>query len=70
MSSETDGLLGIGKTEYEQVDLSKSLAWLKQRIEKFVVGGIYLVAGQPGIGKSTSQNVLGLARSGAEKSIG
>jgi DNA repair protein RadA/Sms len=68
MSSETDGLLGIGKTEYEQVDLSKSLAWLKQRIEKFVVGGIYLVAGQPGIGKSTLgiQIALDIGRRGQE----
>jgi len=53
MVDEATGLLGIGKTEYQQVELSEGLGWLKQRIEKFVVGGIYLVAGQPGIGKST-----------------
>ena len=66
MSNESSGLLGIGKTEYRQVDLSDSLAWLKQRIEKFVVGGIYLVAGQPGIGKSTLgiQIALDIGRSG------
>ncbi|HKV05328.1 MAG TPA: ATPase domain-containing protein [Candidatus Acidoferrales bacterium] len=66
MSDENDGLLGIGKTEYQQVELSDSLAWLKHRIEKFVVGGIYLVAGQPGIGKSTLgiQIALDLGRRG------
>jgi DNA repair protein RadA/Sms len=53
MSTEPTGLLGIGGFEYEQVSLSDSLAWLKHRIEKFVVGGIYLIAGQPGIGRST-----------------
>jgi DNA repair protein RadA/Sms len=68
MSNETDGLLSIGNTEYEQVDLSNNLAWLKQRIEKFVVGGIYLVAGQPGIGKSTLgiQIALDLGRRGQQ----
>jgi hypothetical protein len=29
------------------------LRGFKHRIEKFAVGGIYLIAGQPGIGKST-----------------
>lgn len=66
MSSETDGLLGIGQTEYEQISLSDGLAWLRHRIEKFVVGGIYLIAGQPGIGKSTLgiQIALDLGRQG------
>src|SRR5208282_318141 len=66
MSNETDGLLGIGKTEYAQINLSDGLDWLKHRIEKFVVGGIYLIAGQPGIGKSTLgiQIALDLGRRG------
>ena len=50
---ETKGLFGIEQTDYQEIDLSDSLAWLKHRIENFVVGGIYLIAGQPGIGKST-----------------
>src|SRR3990170_5875525 len=50
---ESQGLLGIEQTEYQQVKLSDDMAWLKHRIDKFVLGGIYLVAGQPGIGKST-----------------
>lgn len=70
MSIEATGLLAIGNAEYEQVELSDNLAWLKQRIEKFVVGGIYLVAGQPGIGKSTLgiQIALDLGRHG-QKSL-
>jgi len=53
MSDERPGLLGVGHSEYQEIELSDGLAWLKHRIEKFVVGGIYLIAGQPGIGKST-----------------
>lgn len=64
------GLLGIGKTDYQQVELSDNLTWLRHRIEKFVVGGTYLVAGQPGIGKSTLglQIALDLGRRG-EKTL-
>lgn len=47
------GLLGVTDSEYAEVALSDDLAWLKLRLGKFVKGGIYLVAGQPGIGKST-----------------
>ncbi len=49
---EWTGLLGIDETEYHELELSENLDWLRQRIEKFVVGGVYLLAGQPGIGKS------------------
>lgn len=66
MDREPSGLLGVGRTEYQQVELSDSLAWLTSRIEKFVAGGVYLIAGQPGIGKSTLgiQIALDLGRSG------
>lgn len=47
------GLLAVSDARYEELPLSESLTWLKLRIERFVVGGIYLLAGQPGIGKST-----------------
>lgn len=53
LAHDSEGLLGIGQSEYQQLELSDNLAWLKHRIGKFVLGGTYLVAGQPGIGKST-----------------
>lgn len=63
---ESTGLLAIGTSEYEQIALSDDLKWLSQRIGKFVKGGIYLIAGQPGIGKSTLgiQLAADLGRSG------
>lgn len=63
---ESSGLLGIGTSEFEELALSDELRWLAQRLGKFVKGGIYLIAGQPGIGKSTLgiQLAVDLARSG------
>ncbi len=60
------GLFGVGEAEYEEIQLSDGLAWLNNRIGKFVRGGIYLIAGQPGIGKSTLgiQLALDLGRLG------
>ena len=46
---ERGGLLDAGETAYEEVPLTDNLAWLRHRIGKFVEGGVYLVAGQPGI---------------------
>lgn len=72
MAKNTDsrGLLGVGETEYEELPLSEGLSWLRYRLEKFVLGGIYLIAGQPGIGKSTLgiQIALDLGRQG-EKTL-
>jgi DNA repair protein RadA/Sms len=67
---EGHGLSSVGETAYEEVPLSPALGWLKGRIERFVRGGIYLIAGQPGIGKSTLgiQIALDLGRSG-ERSL-
>ena len=64
--TEPTGLLGIGAAEHAELELSDSLAWLRQRIAKFVVGGVYLLAGQPGIGKSrlSTQIALDLGRRG------
>ena len=64
--SEQSGLLGIGESEFEELTLSEELRWLRQRIGKFVKGGVYLLAGQPGIGKSTLaiQLAVDLARAG------
>lgn len=52
-AEDSEGLLAVGKTQYAELPLSDEFAWFKRRIEKFVAGGIYLLAGQPGIGKST-----------------
>jgi len=63
---EPEGLLAIKGSEHPEIELSDSLDWLRQRIAKFVVGGIYLLAGQPGIGKSrlSTQIALDLGRRG------
>jgi len=63
---EPDSLLNVEQTEYEEIELSENLDWLRQRIAKFVVGGIYLLAGQPGIGKSrlSTQIALDIGRRG------
>ena len=65
-TDDSEGLLAVGKTQYAELPLSDEFTWFKRRIEKFVVGGIYLLAGQPGIGKSTLgiQLALDLGRRG------
>jgi len=65
-TSELSGLFSIAQTEHAQIELSESLNWLKQRIAQFVVGGTYLLAGQPGIGKSrlSVQIALDIGRRG------
>ena len=70
MPDENSGLLGVDQAEHPEIELSDDLAWLRQRIGKFVAGGIYLIAGQPGIGKSTLgiQLALDLGRRG-EKTL-
>jgi DNA repair protein RadA/Sms len=59
-------LIDVGQSEYAELGLSDDLAWLKARMGKLVKGGVYLIAGQPGIGKSTLgiQLALDLGRSG------
>lgn len=68
MSNEEDtkGLLSITDSEHDELCFSDDLGWLKSRISKFVVGGIYLLAGQPGIGKSrlSTQIALDLGKQG------
>lgn len=63
---KSSGLLGVEGAEYKELALSDALHWLKLRLGKFVTGGIYLIAGQPGIGKSTLgiQLALDLGRQG------
>jgi DNA repair protein RadA/Sms len=63
-SNDNKGLLSIESTHYDELPLSDNLAWLKSRISKFVQGGVYLLAGQPGIGKSrlSAQIALDLGR--------
>lgn len=62
------GLLAISETDYAEIELSENLSWLRQRIAKFVVGGVYLLAGQPGIGKSrlSTQIALDIGKRGAK----
>jgi len=63
---EKPGLLGIGRAEAEELSLTDGLGWLRLRLGRFVKGGVYLLAGQPGIGKSTLaiQLALDLGRQG------
>jgi DNA repair protein RadA/Sms len=67
-SEYKSGLLAVEDSEYKELDLSSNLNWLKLRIGKFVTGGIYLIAGHPGIGKSTLgiQLALDLGRQGVK----
>ncbi len=60
------GLLGVGRTDVEELPLTDDLGWLRNRIGRFIKGGVYLLAGQPGIGKSTLaiQLALDLGRQG------
>jgi DNA repair protein RadA/Sms len=68
MVESAEGLLGIPRSAYDELPISPSLDWLRSRIDKFVKGGIYLIAGQPGIGKSTLgiQIALDLGRQGVQ----
>lgn len=63
---EPGGLLGVAEASHAEIELSESLSWLRQRIARFVVGGVYLLAGQPGIGKSrlSTQLALDIGRRG------
>ena len=58
------GLISIKDTDHDELSLSDGLGWLRHRISKLVIGGIYLLAGQPGIGKSrlATQIALDLGR--------
>lgn len=51
-SEEANGLLGVESHEQQIIPLSERLRWLEKAVTKFVQGGIYLIAGEPGIGKS------------------
>jgi DNA repair protein RadA/Sms len=53
VNDESDGLLGVNIQDYGEIRLTNNLDWLRYRIDKFVKGGVYLLAGEPGIGKTT-----------------
>ncbi len=55
------GLLGIGPADFREIAIPTELSWLEERITRLVQGGIYLLAGPPGIGKSTLGIQLALA---------
>lgn len=63
---DAGGLAEVNDVEHKEIPLTDDLAWLRHRIGKLVEGGIYLVAGEPGIGKSTLalQICLDLGRQG------
>jgi len=50
---QRSGLLGVESSKYQNVPLTKRLQWLRDAVTTFVQGGTYLLAGEPGIGKST-----------------
>jgi len=60
-------LLDVDSAEYEQIPISDRLRWLKDTVTNLVRGGTYLIAGEPGIGKSTLalQIALDLALQGS-----
>lgn len=60
LDKENRGLLDVGVTEFLELPLSDDLSWLKERVTRLVAGGIYLLAGPPGIGKSTLSIQLAL----------
>ncbi|HDM60092.1 MAG TPA: hypothetical protein ENF96_00365 [Archaeoglobus veneficus] len=47
------GLLGVESVKHEGLALSGRLRWFRDIVTEFVRGGVYLIAGEPGIGKST-----------------
>jgi len=59
-------LLGVGRTDVEERPLTDGLEWLQNRIVRFIKGGVYSLASQSGIGKSTMaiQLALDLGRQG------
>ena len=65
-TEQSTGLNAIADAKYKTIPLSNALGWLKERLDQVVAGGIYLIAGQPGIGKSTLgiQIALDLGRQG------
>lgn len=57
---ENRGLLDVGSADFRELPLTDDLSWLKERVSRLVAGGVYLLAGPPGIGKSTLSIQLAL----------
>lgn len=60
MDRENKGLLDVGSATFRELPLTDDLSWLKERVSRLVAGGVYLLAGPPGIGKSTLSIQLAL----------
>ena len=52
VDKKEDGLFRVIEKDYGEILLTDDLLWLRSRIARFVQGGIYLLAGEPGIGKT------------------
>jgi DNA repair protein RadA/Sms len=54
------GLLDVEDAAHEHIPIPDNVSWLRKAIGSLVVGGVYLLGGEPGIGKSTLALQLGL----------
>ena len=66
VNDESAGLLGVNIQDFGEIPFTNNLDWFRYRIDKFVKGGVYLLAGEPGIGKTTLalQIAMDLGRQG------
>ena len=53
-------LAEVKSTIHEELPISGGMAWFKSLVRRLVCGGIYLISGEPGAGKSTLTIQLGL----------
>lgn len=64
---ENRGLLDVGAANFRELDIPLDISWLKERISRLIQGGVYLLAGPPGIGKSTLSIQLCLSLGAQDK---
>jgi len=54
------GLLDVESAVHQHIPIPDNVSWLRKAVGSLVVGGVYLLGGEPGIGKSTLALQLGL----------